>query len=138
MSNVIPLKPPPSSFLGADGKLDATQIAAFIAPGLGRGLDGDWYRYESGVWVRDPECVTSRVAAALGARYSHTVKGQVDAHLLNVDIPTVGVRDLPSGYLPYIVLEDVVYHWAADDVTDHDASLGALTKLPITFDPTAQ
>ncbi|GAA1769775.1 DNA primase family protein [Agromyces humatus] len=128
----------PVAFAGPDGKLDATQVAAHVSPGLGRGIDLDWYVYDTGVWRRDPECITRRVAAALGHRYSQTVRGQVEAHMLNLDLTSVGVRDLPSGYLPYIVLDDGVYHWREDDITDHDPALGALTKLPVRFDPTAE
>lgn len=125
------------SFLGTDGKLDATLIADHVADGLGRGLDGEMYEYREGVYVRDPAIVTKRVAKALGARYSSTVLGQVEAHLLNIDLPAVGLPELPSGYLDYIVLENGIYWWKHDELEPHSPALGAMTKLPIVYDPIA-
>lgn len=127
-----------SQFYDPDtGKLDATLIADDVADGLGRGLDGEMYEYRDGVYVRDPNIVTKRVAAALGARYSSSVLGQVEAHLLNIDLPDVGLPELPSGYLDYIVLQNGIYWWKDDALEDHSAGLGAMTKLPITHDPIA-
>lgn len=121
------------------GKLDATLIAAEVAKNptpLGRGVDGEMYEYRDGIYVRDPNIVTKRVAAALGATYSSTVCGQVEAHLLNIELREVGLPDLPSGCLPYIVLENGIYWWRDDELEGHSPELGALTKLPITHDPT--
>lgn len=125
------------TFAGPDGKLDATLVAEYIASDLGRGIDGEYYEYWNGVYRRDPDLVTKRVAAALGARYSVTVERQVAAHLLNITLPQVGVRDLPSGYLEYIVLRNGVYYWRDGRLEGHSPLLGALTCLPITFDPSA-
>lgn len=122
------------------GKLDATLIAEYVAEHpttLGRGFDGDLYTYRDGVFVRDEDIVTKRVARELGARYSRTVEGQVAAHLLNVDLPEVGLPDLPRGRLDYIVLENGIYWWHDDQLEDHSPALGALTKLPIAHDPIA-
>lgn len=122
------------------GKLDATLIAEHIAEHpttLGRGLDGDLYEYRAGVFVRDEDIVTKRVAASLGARYSRTVEGQASAHLLNIGLPEVGLPDLPRGRLDYIVLENGIYWWQHDELEAHTPALGALTKLPITLDPIA-
>ncbi|WP_396659523.1 phage/plasmid primase, P4 family [Microbacterium sp.] len=121
-------------------KLDATLIAdhiAFEPTPLGRGIDGEMYVYEDGIYVRDPAITTKRCAAALGARYSASVQGQVEAHLLNIELPTVGLPELPSGYLDYIVLENGIYWWKDDALEPHSKALGALTKLPITYDPIA-
>lgn len=121
-------------------KFDATLLADYIAhepTKLGRGLDGEMYVYEDGVYVRDAQIVTKRVAKALGARYSSTVCGQVEAHLLNIDLPQVGLPELPSGYLDYIVLENGIYWWKSDEIEPHSEALGALTKLPIVHDPIA-
>jgi putative DNA primase/helicase len=126
-----------AAFIGQDGKLDATLIASYIAPDLGRGIDGEYYEYRNGVYVRDEHAITRRVAAALGAKYSTTVEKQTEAHLLNVTIPNVGVRDLPSGYLDYIVLRNGVYYWRDDRLDSHDPLLGALTCLPLHHDPDA-
>lgn len=118
-------------------RLDATLIADHVASEptlLGRGVDGDMYVYTDGVYVRDEHAVTKRVAKALGGRYSATVCGQVNAHLLNVELPVVGLPELPRGYLDYIVLENGIYWWADGQLDKHSASLGALTKLPITLD----
>lgn len=123
-----------------DGKLDATLIADDVAHNpttLGRGVDGDLYEYRDGIFVRDENVVRRRVAAALGARYSATVLGQVEAHLLNVDVPEVGLPELPRGYLEYIVLENGIYWWRDDSLEKHSPGLGALTKLPITHDAAA-
>lgn len=120
-----------------DGKLDATLIAADIAQRpttLGRGVDGDVYEYVDGIYVRDENVVKRRVAAALGARYSATVLGQVEAHLLNIDLPEVGLPELPRGYLDYIVVQNGIYWWRADELEPHSPGLGALTKLPIEYD----
>jgi putative DNA primase/helicase len=122
------------------GKLDATLIADHVAhepTTLGRGADGEMYVYQGGIFVRDPQIVTKRVAKALGARYSASVCGQVEAHLLNIDLPEVGLPDLPSGYLDYIVLEDGIYWWRSGDLEAHSHALGAMTKLPIKYDPGA-
>lgn len=130
-----------SQFLDPDThKLDATLIADWIAhepTELGRGVDGEAYEYRDGIFVRDPEIVTKRVARALGARYSASVCGQVAAHLLNVEVPVVGLPDLPHGYLDYIVLQNGIYWWQDDQLDPHSPSLGAVTKLPITYDPIA-
>lgn len=126
------------SFVGADGKLDATLVAEFVASDLARGLDGDYYDYINGVYRRDPDLITRRVAAALGSKYSVTVERQVAAHLLNITIPAVGVADLPSGYLDYIVLRNGVYRWKDDTLEPHSPLLGALTCLPILHDREAQ
>lgn len=117
-----------------EGKLDATLVAEYVAPDLGRGIDGEYYEYRDGVYRRDPDIITRRVAAALGARFSVTVLKQVEAHLLNITLPQVGVRDLPSGYLDYIVLSNGVYRWRDDTLEGHSPLLGALTSLPIRFD----
>ena len=130
-----------ASFIDPDtGKLDSTLIAAHIAhqpTTLGRGIDGDLYVYRDGVYVRDPDIVTKRCASTLGARYSTSLQGQVAAHLLNIDLPTVGLPELPSGYLDYIVLENGIYWWKDNTLEPHSESLGALTKLPIAYDPIA-
>lgn len=121
-------------------RLDATLIADYVAnepTPLGRGVDGEMYVYEGGIYERDERIVTKRVAKALGARYSASVCGQVEAHLLNVDIPDVGLPDLPSGYLDYIVLENGIYWWRSGDLDPHSPTLGAMTKLPIVYDEVA-
>lgn len=123
-------------FIGTDGKLDATQVADFIAPGLGRGPDGTYYDYRDGIYERDAEVVTKRVAAALGARYSVSVQKQVEAHLLNITIPAVGIQKVTS-CLDYIVLRNGVYWWRDGDLSSHDPTLGAITRLPVTFDHAA-
>lgn len=123
------------------GKLDATLIADAVAvepTPLGRGVDGEMYVYEGGIYVRDEKIVTKRVAKALGAKYSASVLGQVEAHLLNVDLADVGLPDLPSGCLDYIVLENGIYWWRYGDLEDHSSALGAMTRLPITYDPVAK
>lgn len=122
-------------------KLDATLIAdhvAFEPTTLGRGADDEMYVYRDGVYVRDPNVVTKRVAKALGERFSMSVLGQVNAHLLNVDLPIVGLADLPRGYLDYIVLENGIYWWRDNQLEDHSPALGAMTKLPIVYDPIAK
>lgn len=121
-----------------DGRLDATLIAEHIAPDLGRGIDGAMYEYRDGVYVRDDEIITRRVARALGHKYSTTVQKQTEAHLLNVTLPSIGVRDLPSGYLDYIVVRNGVYRWRDDRLDFHDPLLGAMTCLPIYYDPEAE
>ena len=121
-------------------RLDATAIADWVAhepTKLGRGFDGALYEYRDGIFVRDENVVTRRVAKALGARYSQSVKVQTDAHLLNVDLPDVGLPDLPRGYLEYIVLENGIYWWRDDQIQAHSPALGAISKLPITHDPVA-
>lgn len=121
-------------------KLDATLIAAHVAEHptpLGRGVDGEMYEYRGGIYVRDENVVRKRVAGELAARYSSTVLGQVEAHLLNVDMLEVGLPELPRGYLDYIVLENGIYWWRDDALEDHSPALGALTKLPIEHDPIA-
>lgn len=127
-----------AGFVGADGKLDATLVAEYVAGDLARGLDGDYYDYINGVYRRDPDLITRRVAAALGSKYSATVERQVAAHLLNITIPLVGVTDLPSGYLDYIVLTNGVYRWKEDRLEAHSPLLGALTCLPVLYDRTAE
>lgn len=122
------------------GEIDAVEIAGHIAESpttLGRGFDGDLYEYVDGVFMRDENVVTKRTAAALGKKWSRTVAGQVEAHLLNIDLPSVGLPELPSGRLPYIVLENGIYWWEDDTLDEHSPELGALTKLPITHDPIA-
>lgn len=130
-----------AQFLDPDThKLDATLIAQHIAEhptALGRGIDGEMYEYRDGIYVRDPQIVTKRVARALGARYSASVCGQVEAHLLNIEIPDVGLPELPSGYLDYIVLQNGIYWWKHDELEKHSPALGAMSKLPITHDPIA-
>lgn len=119
------------------GKLSTTILAEHVAKHpttLGRGADDDMYVYDDGIFRRDPRVVTKRVAAALGDKYSATVLGQVEAHLLNVDLPDVGLPDLPSGYLDYVVLQNGIYWWRSDELEPHSAGLGAMTKLPITHD----
>lgn len=117
-----------------EGRLDATLIADYIAPDLGRGIDGAMYEYREGVYVRDTEIITRRVALALGHKYSTTVQKQVEAHLLNVTLPTIGVRELPTGYLDYITLRNGVYRWTENRLDEHDPLLGSLTALPIYQD----
>ena len=122
------------------GRLDTTLLAAHIAvepTPLGRGVDSELYEYRDGVFVRDENIVTKRVARELGARYSKTVEGQVAAHLLNVEVPEVGLPDLPRGRLDYIVLANGIYWWTDDTLEPHTPALGALTKLPIVHDPQA-
>lgn len=127
-----------SQFIDPDtNRLDATLIAdhvAFTPTALGRGLDGDMYEYRDGIYVRDSDVVTKRTAKALGARYSASVCGQTMAHLLNIDLPAIGLPELPRGYLDYIVLENGIYWWADDSLQQHSPGLGATTKLPITYD----
>lgn len=121
-------------------KIDATLIADHVAiepTPIGRGIDGEMYAYDAGVYVRDPNIVTKRVAKLLGQRYSASVCGQVEAHLLNIDMPTVGLPELPSGYLDYIVLQNGIYWWKTDELEPHSAALGALGKLNVAHDPIA-
>ncbi|MFM2720478.1 DNA primase family protein [Microbacterium mcarthurae (nom. nud.)] len=121
-----------------EGKLDATLIAEWVAaPDLAVGHDGDYYEYRDGIYVRDPHVVTRLTAQALGRAYTPGVQRQVEAHLHNQDVPRVGVRSLPSGYLDYIVLENGVYWWRERELRPHQRSLGAITKLPIRFDAVA-
>ena len=115
------------------GKLSTTRLAEYIAPDLARGLDGDMYVYDDGIYVRDERIITKRVAAALGDRYSSTVEKQVEAHLLNLALLGVGVRTLPGGFLDHIVLENGVYLWQDDKLEGHNPLRGALTRLPIRY-----
>ncbi|GGF30136.1 hypothetical protein GCM10010922_01340 [Microbacterium sorbitolivorans] len=127
-----------SQFINPDTeKLDATLIADYVAHEptiLGRGVDGDLYEYREGIFVRSEKVITQRVAKALGGRYSTSVRSQVEDHMLNVELPDVGLPDLPAGYLEYIVVENGIYWWRDDQLEDHSAGLGALSKLPIEFD----
>ncbi|HWU29259.1 MAG TPA: phage/plasmid primase, P4 family [Microbacterium sp.] len=129
------------SFLHPDtGRFDATLLADHIAHSptkLGRDFAGNLYEYRDGVYVRDERVVTRRCAAALKSSYTRNVETQAAAHLLNIDLPEVGLPELPRGYLDYVVLENGVYWWAEDRLTPHNEMLGALTKLPITYDETA-
>jgi len=129
------------SFLNPDtGRFDATLLADHIAhepTQLGRDFAGDLYEYRDGVYVRDPNVVTRRCAKALGASYTKNVQSQAEAHLLNIDLPEVGLPDLPRGYLDYIVMENGIYWWRDNTLEAHSPALGAMTKLPITYDPIA-
>ncbi|MGP6171968.1 DNA primase family protein [Microbacterium sp. A204] len=119
-------------------RFDATLLADYIAhepTKLGRDFSGNLYEYKDGVYVRDATVVTRRCAGALGASYTKNVESQATAHLLNVDLPEVGLPELPRGYLDYIVMENGVYWWREDRLTPHNEMLGALTKLPIVHDP---
>lgn len=134
----------PSFVNPATERFDATLLAAYISgttdeglTKLGRDFAGDLYEYRDGVYVRDPNVVTRRCAAALGASYTKNVESQAAAHLLNIDLPEVGLPELPRGYLEHIVLENGVYWWREDRLTPHNEMLGALTKLPIVHDPIA-
>lgn len=130
------------SFINADtGRFDATLLADHIAhepTKLGRDFAGNLYEYRDGVYVRDERVVTRRCAKALGSSYTRNVETQAAAHLLNIDLPEVGLPELPRGYLDYIVLENGVYWWAEDRLTPHNEMLGALTKLPIEHDELAK
>ncbi|WP_449408376.1 DNA primase family protein [Microbacterium maritypicum] len=129
------------SFLHPEtGRFDATLLADHIAhepTKLGRDFAGDLYEYRDGVYVRDERVVTRRCAKALGASYTKNVETQAAAHLLNIDLTEVGLPELPRGYLDYIVLENGVYWWQDDQFTPHSEMLGALTKLPITYEAIA-
>lgn len=130
----------PSFVNPATERFDATLLADHIAhepTKLGRDFAGELYEYRDGVYVRDDRVVTRRCAAALGASYTKNVESQAAAHLLNIDLPEVGLPELPRGYLDHIVLENGVYWWAEDRLTPHNELLGALTKLPIVHDPIA-
>lgn len=120
-----------------DGKLDAVLIAEWVAPDLARGHDGDYYEYNDGIYVRDADVVTRRVAMALQAKYTPGTQRQVEAHLLNQSVPLVGVRSLPTGYLDYIVVQNGVYWWGEGELRPHQRSLNAITKLPVRFDAAA-
>lgn len=130
----------PSFVNPATERFDATLLADHIAhepTKLGRDFAGDLYEYRDGVYVRDERVVTRRCAAALGASYTKNVESQASAHLLNVDLPAVGLPELAVGYLDYIVLDNGVYWWQEDRLTPHNEMLGAMTKLPITHDEIA-
>lgn len=130
----------PSFINPATERFDATLLADYIAhepTQLGRDFAGDLYEYREGVYVRDPNVITRRCAAALGASYTKNVQSQAEAHLLNIDLPAVGLPDLPRGYLDYIVLENGIYWWRDGVLEPHTPALGAMTKLPITYDPIA-
>lgn len=121
-------------------KFDATLLADYIAhepSKLGRDFAGDLYEYRDGIYVRDSTVVTRRCAAALKGYYTKSVEVQAAAHLLNIDLPEVGLPELPRGYLDHIVLENGVYWWREHKLTPHTEMLGALTKLPITYDELA-
>ncbi|WP_344820354.1 DNA primase family protein [Microbacterium soli] len=129
------------SFINTDtGRFDATLLADHIAhepTKLGRDFAGELYEYRDGVYVRDERVITRRCAAALGATYTKNIESQSSAHLLNIDLPAVGLPDLPRGYLDYIVLDNGIYWWQDDDLTPHNEMLGAVTKLPIEHDRSA-
>lgn len=129
------------SFLHPEtGRFDATLLADYVAhepTQLGRDFAGDLYEYRDGVYVRDVNVVTRRCAKALGASYTKNVQSQAEAHLLNIDLSEVGLPDLPRGYLDYIVLENGIYWWRDSTLEPHSPALGAMTKLPITYDPIA-
>lgn len=130
----------PSFLNPTTDRFDATLLADYIAhepTKLGRDFAGDLYEYRDGVYVRDSTVVTRRCAAALKASYTKNVEAQAAAHLLNIELPEVGLPELPRGYLDHIVLENGVYWWREDRLTPHNEMLGALTKLPITHDPIA-
>lgn len=122
------------------GRFDATLLADYVAhepTQLGRDFAGDLYEYRDGVYVRDANVVTRRCAKALGASYTKNVQSQAEAHLLNIDLPEVGLPDLPRGYLDYIVMENGIYWWRDGTLEPHSPALGAMTKLPIAYDPIA-
>lgn len=121
-------------------RFDATLLASYIAfepTTLGRDFAGDLYEYRDGVFVRDSTVITRRCAKALGPSYTKNIESQAAAHLLNIELPEVGLPELPRGYLDHIVLENGVYWWRENQLSPHSEMLGALTKLPIVYDPIA-
>ncbi|GEK86809.1 DNA primase family protein [Microbacterium aerolatum] len=130
-----------AQFINPDtGKLSAVDVASWIAPDLGRAIDGTYHEYDTDAGIYRPRegLIKARVAAALGDRYSATVLGQVEAHLLNVTIPEVGPPVIPGeGYLDHIVLMNGVYYWKAHEFGGHDPRLGALNRLQFRYDATA-
>ena len=130
----------PSFINPATERFDATLLADHIAhepTKLGRDFAGDLYEYRDGVYVRDANVVTRRCAKALGASYTKNMESQASAHLLNVDLTEVGLPELPIGYLEYIVLDNGIYWWQEDKLTPHNEMLGAMAKLPISYDEIA-
>lgn len=128
-----------TQFINSDtGKLSAVLIAEWIASDLGRGIDGAYYEYADGIYQTREGLIKARVAAALADKYSATVQGQVEAHLLNVTIPQVGPPVIPgAGYLDHIVLQNGVYYWQTDEFGGHDPLLGAINRLQFRYDPDA-
>ena len=119
-------------------KLSAVAVAEWIASDLGVAVDGTYYEYKDGIYEPTRELIKARVADALGDRYSATVLGQVEAHLLNITIPSVGPPVIPgAGYLDYIVLRNGVYDWKTDVFRGHDPLLGAINKLQFCYEPDA-
>ncbi|HUG50388.1 MAG TPA: phage/plasmid primase, P4 family [Terrimesophilobacter sp.] len=130
----------PSFISPETDRFDARLLADHIAhkpTKLGRSFDGDLYEYRDGVYIRDERVITRRCAAALGASYTKNVQSQAEAHLLNIELPEVGLPELPRGYLDYIVMSNGIYWWQEDKLTPHNEMLGAMTKLPIVHDPSA-
>lgn len=122
----------------ATDKLSAVLVAEWIAPDLGVAVDGTYYEYKDGIYEPTRDLIKARVAAALGDRYSATVLGQVEAHLLNITIPRVGPPVIPGeGCLDDIVLRNGVYDWKADVFRGHDPLLGAINKLQFRYEPDA-
>lgn len=125
-----------SQFLNpATEKLSAVLVAEWVAPDLGVAVDGTYYEYNNGIYEPTPNVIKARVAAALGDKFSMTVLGQVEAHLLNITIPRVGPPVIPGeGFLDYIVLRDGVYYWEEDTFKGHDPLLGAVNRLQFHYD----
>lgn len=121
-------------FFGKHG-FKVEYMADIVQEGFALGPDMTLWRYEDGIFVPDDIELMRRVTQYLSDRYR---PGHYNA-VRDFVMAMPGLQRLTSEQPDsrYIVLRNGVYDWRAQLLRAHSPEYGAITQLPIEFDPAA-
>lgn len=123
----------PDAFFDKKTGFRVKKMAKHVAPGLGIGPDGDFWKYDGGVFRPAPDEVRNRMAEALGDRYRSSMVQSVVDMLQAFPMPRIPDSPELGSWFPWINLKNGMYNWKTREFRGHDASLLSTVQLPVEY-----
>ncbi len=117
-----------------ENKFLPVTMARDVSKGIALGPDNTYWRYELGVYRRDPLAIQRRVIEILGDKVTPNHTNKV-IHALDPFLEKLS-HDQPDP--SYINLENGMYNIKRKRLEDHSPAFHSLVQLPIHYDPDAQ
>lgn len=128
----------PDDFFSKEEGILVNKLARKIAKGLALGPDGEFWKYDNGVFRPAPDEVTKRMVEKLGNRYRRTQVATVEDVLRSIGMPKLSDAPEPGKWEPLINLRNGMYNWQTKELLPHSPEYKSTVQLPITYDEDAK